>query len=74
MSTKNYYFIPKNKNFSFISESPRYLIQKGKISDAKKVLKRIHKIDGRVFEEPIVDLVLNKENQVSLTFYFLHKT
>lgn len=62
-----FYFLKKILNkFSFISESPRYLIQKGKISDAKKVLKRIHRVDGRLFDETVIDYVLNKENQVFL--------
>uniref|UniRef100_A0A914D552 Uncharacterized protein n=1 Tax=Acrobeloides nanus TaxID=290746 RepID=A0A914D552_9BILA len=47
----------------FISESPRYLIQKGRIAAAKAVLKRIHRIDGRPFHDDIVDSVLDKENK-----------
>uniref|UniRef100_A0A914EJQ0 Major facilitator superfamily (MFS) profile domain-containing protein n=1 Tax=Acrobeloides nanus TaxID=290746 RepID=A0A914EJQ0_9BILA len=48
----------------FVSESPRYLIQKGKMKEAKAVLKRIFRIDRREFDDFLVDHVLNKEHQV----------
>lgn len=50
--------------FSFVSESPRYLIQKGKMKEAKAVLKRIFRIDRREFDDFLVDHVLSKEHQV----------
>jgi hypothetical protein len=49
---------------SLMSESPRFLIQKGRIADAKAVLKRIHRIDKHPFDDSLVDFVLNKENKV----------
>lgn len=34
------------------------------MEEAKKVIKRMYLIDNRKFEDDVVDLVLDKENQV----------
>uniref|UniRef100_A0A914DGJ1 Major facilitator superfamily (MFS) profile domain-containing protein n=1 Tax=Acrobeloides nanus TaxID=290746 RepID=A0A914DGJ1_9BILA len=49
-----------------ISESPRYLIQKGKIQEAKQVIERMCKIDGRPFDKELLDHVLDKETKAAL--------
>uniref|UniRef100_A0A914EEA4 Uncharacterized protein n=1 Tax=Acrobeloides nanus TaxID=290746 RepID=A0A914EEA4_9BILA len=36
------------------------------MADAKDILKRIHRLDKRPFDESLVDFVLNKENQIFL--------
>uniref|UniRef100_A0A914EM50 Major facilitator superfamily (MFS) profile domain-containing protein n=1 Tax=Acrobeloides nanus TaxID=290746 RepID=A0A914EM50_9BILA len=63
----------------FVSESPRFLIQKGRMEEAKIVIKRMYRIDNRKFEDDVIDLVLDKENQAFIkkqtknnNYTFLH--
>ncbi|KAL7072972.1 hypothetical protein ACQ4LE_008186 [Meloidogyne hapla] len=42
----------------FLSESPRFLIQSRRIDEAKKAIIRMHKIDGRPYDEAVIDSVL----------------
>uniref|UniRef100_A0A915NWJ6 Major facilitator superfamily (MFS) profile domain-containing protein n=1 Tax=Meloidogyne floridensis TaxID=298350 RepID=A0A915NWJ6_9BILA len=42
----------------FLSESPRFLIQSRQIGEAKKAIIRMHKIDGRPYDEAVIDSVL----------------
>uniref|UniRef100_A0A1I8BY67 MFS domain-containing protein n=1 Tax=Meloidogyne hapla TaxID=6305 RepID=A0A1I8BY67_MELHA len=39
-------------------ESPRFLIQSRRIDEAKKAIIRMHKIDGRPYDEAVIDSVL----------------
>lgn len=62
-----------------MGESPRYLVQSGRLSEAKAVLMRIHRIDRRKCNEDLLDFVLDKENKAylekhskSMKYSFLH--
>uniref|UniRef100_A0A915DKH5 Major facilitator superfamily (MFS) profile domain-containing protein n=1 Tax=Ditylenchus dipsaci TaxID=166011 RepID=A0A915DKH5_9BILA len=49
-----------------LCESPRFLVQSRRLEDAKKAIQRIHRIDGRVCDEALLDHVLSKEEQLFL--------
>lgn len=53
-----------NPIFRVVSESPRWLVQKGRIDDAKKVIERMCKIDRRPFDKETLDYILDKETKV----------
>nr|CAD2207501.1 unnamed protein product [Meloidogyne enterolobii] len=50
----------------FLSESPRFLIQSRQIGEAKKAIIRMHKIDGRPYDEAVIDSVLEGLEKQSL--------
>ncbi|KAI1712227.1 sugar transporter domain-containing protein [Ditylenchus destructor] len=58
--------IPALGLLAFLCESPRYLVQSRRLDDAKAAVKRIHRIDGRVCDDELLDHVLFKEEQTFL--------
>ena len=48
----------------FMPESAQFLIRKGKTEEAKKVIERICRIDGRECNSTLLSEVLNKEKNV----------
>lgn len=55
--------LPALALLAFLCESPRYLVQSRRLEDAKAAVMRIHRIDGRVCDERLLDHVLYKEEQ-----------
>ncbi|KAL3074200.1 hypothetical protein niasHS_015030 [Heterodera schachtii] len=50
----------------FLSESPRFLISARKMKEAKEAIIRMHKFDGRPYDEKALDALLEKELQQML--------
>ncbi|CAJ0939002.1 unnamed protein product, partial [Mesorhabditis belari] len=45
----------------FVSESPRWLLQKGKIEEAKQVMYRVYKVNGKEIDEETMNGVFENE-------------
>uniref|UniRef100_A0A914BZU5 Uncharacterized protein n=1 Tax=Acrobeloides nanus TaxID=290746 RepID=A0A914BZU5_9BILA len=58
--------IPAIIAICILSESPRFLIQRGRLDEAKRVIQKMCRIDGRNFDEAGLDRVLAEENQILL--------
>lgn len=62
----------------FLNESPRFLVSNRNIAQAKEAIMRIHRINGRQIDEPLLDHVLHKEEELFLEstkkkkYNFLH--
>uniref|UniRef100_A0A915ERL9 Uncharacterized protein n=1 Tax=Ditylenchus dipsaci TaxID=166011 RepID=A0A915ERL9_9BILA len=60
------YFLPAVVLLIFLCESPRFLVQSRRLEDARNAIQRIHRIDGRVCDEALLEHVLSKEEQLFL--------
>ncbi|KAI1693512.1 sugar transporter domain-containing protein [Ditylenchus destructor] len=55
--------IPALVLLTFLCESPRWLLQRGKLGYVKTAIMRIHRIDGRLCDVQLLDYILYKEGQ-----------